>query len=61
MSIYHHDDLDDFVTQRQSDEAYPWGDRAPFDWDEDDIDIDQLWAEDVIEELLNDCFGPDSI
>ena len=26
MSIYHHDDLDDFVTQRQSDEAFPWGD-----------------------------------
>ena len=54
MSIYHHDDLDDFVTQRQSDEAFPWG-------DSEDIDIDQLWAEDVIEELLNDCFGPDSI
>ena len=54
MSIYHHDDLDDFVTQRQSDEACPWG-------DDEDIDIDQLWAEDVIEELLNDCFGPDDI
>ncbi len=51
MSIYHHDDLDDFVTQRQSDEACSWGDP--------DIDIDQLWADDVIQQLLNDCLDPD--
>ena len=56
MSIYHHDDLDDFVTQRQSDEAFPWGDS-----DDIDVDIDQLWAEDVIEALLNDCLDDDII
>lgn len=56
MSIYHHDDLDDFVTQRQSDEAFPWGDP-----DDIDVDIDQLWAEDVIEALLNDQLNHDII
>jgi hypothetical protein len=46
MSIYAHDDLDDFVCTRQADEYYPWGDREPFDWDEE-------WAEDELKELLN--------
>lgn len=52
MSIYHHDDLDDFVTQRQADEAYPWGDVEPADWDE-------VWATEVIEKLLDDTLKKD--
>ena len=32
------DYLDDFVCKRQSDEAYPWGDIAPFDWLEDEFE-----------------------
>lgn len=30
------DYLDDFVCEHQCDEAYPWGDIAPFDWPEED-------------------------
>lgn len=37
MSIYTHDDLDDFVCTRQADEYYPWGDIEPYDWDEDEL------------------------
>lgn len=38
------DYLDDFVCERQSDEAYPWGDIAPFDWpEEDEYENDSFW------------------
>lgn len=54
MSMYAHNDLDDFVCTRQADECYPWGDCEPYDWDEE-------WAEDVLKEFLNDNLDRDTI
>ena len=45
MSIYHHDGIN---PSQEEDEDFPWGDNI--------INIDQLWAEDVIQKLLDEIF-----
>jgi len=48
-------ELDDFLCEHQCDEeAYPWGDIAPFDWpEEDEYENDSFWSwiEDYNEEM----------